>query len=437
MSVLLGSSGASVILGSSGGGVVRRGGSSGKTLLTQSDFTYAGYYDVDLGGEFTLGQGLAYRYVGGQLRFLALTHDGTGVSQKLYEFAAPAINGTVTATTANWDDIWITKQGTAGGRFFGLWWDEAGSRLWSTSGIDYPDDTQIQSTLSMAITTLGSSGVVSAVRGLFGLENIGARRIYGGVTPIPSWFQTAYSTGAYGVGFGGYASRMAQGKTASMGPTLYAIADPTSLSDDASVAAANFKTLMDHGAGVGSDDWYTGKGVSAPTTYDRGNRIDDYTNFYDENGSYPSTPSDWNGPAPDDSLGRWVWGDSAYQTGVWIDLATKHGFVLMPTVHTGNVRYQTSTLNWDGKTAEFQVFNPDHFGEVINSTRQPWNVKPASQWRPTWGAKAPSNFVGNGNENTICAACFDTTANRLYARFTSHSGTWPYTKDRIFVWDVA
>lgn len=46
-----------------GGGVVRAVASGGtKTVLTQSDFTYAGYYEINLGGEFCFGQSLAYRY---------------------------------------------------------------------------------------------------------------------------------------------------------------------------------------------------------------------------------------------------------------------------------------------------------------------------------------------------------------------------------------
>ena len=45
-----------------------------KDVLTPSDFKYLGFYEVNLGAEFSIGQGLTHRYVGGQLRFLALGH---------------------------------------------------------------------------------------------------------------------------------------------------------------------------------------------------------------------------------------------------------------------------------------------------------------------------------------------------------------------------
>jgi hypothetical protein len=227
---------------------------------------------------------------------------------------------------------------------------------------------------------------------------------------------------------------MAQGLTPSLGPVLIAIQDPSSLPDDGNLAVGTFKVLMDHSAGNRSADWYKTTGATQPSSFDRGVRGGDYVNYYD-GGVYSSTPGYWQ--AAPDGKGRWVWGDSAYQTGVWIDLPSKHGFLLIPTVHTGNVWYQNSTLNWQGKTAEFQVFDPAHLGEVVRGQRQPWNVKPANVWRPEWQSTPRTNGQGNGPSYTACAATFDSLTNRLYVRWTFAAGTWPYTKDRIFVWQVS
>lgn len=120
---------------------------------------------------------------------------------------------------------------------------------------------------------------------------------------------------------------------------------------------------------------------------------------------------------------------------MWIDLPTKHGFILIPTIHTGRTWYQNSTLNFEGKTAEFQVFDPAHFGEVLSGKRTAWNVKPQNIWRPPqFGIGGPG--TGNSPAYTACAASFDSRTNRVYIRWTFYEGNWPYCKDRIHVWQV-
>lgn len=108
----------------------------------------------------------------------------------------------------------------------------------------------------------------------------------------------------------------------------------------------------------------------------------------------------------------------------------------MPTVHTGNVWYQNSTLNWQGRTAEIQVFDPAHLGEVAEGRRAPWNVKPSRIWRPSWEATVRANGQGNAANNTIAGVTFDQFTGRLYARWTFAAGNWPNVRDRIFVWQV-
>ena len=199
------------------------------------------------------------------------------------------------------------------------------------------------------------------------------------------------------------------------------------------MADSDFKVLMDHTSGNVQNDWYSNGGL-APSNFDRGSRTPDYVNFYEGGGGYPSKPGSWQ-KAPD-GRGRWVWGDSAYQTGIWLDLPTKHGFLLIPTVHTGNVWYQNSTLNWNGRTAEFHIYDPQELGEVARGSRPVWGVKPSDVWRPDWPGIKFTGGQGNSQIRTVAGATFDARTNRLYARWTMAGGTWPNTKDRIFVWQV-
>jgi hypothetical protein len=438
MSVLLGSSGASVILGSSGGGVVRRtgGGTSGKTVLAQSDFTYLGYYDLDLGGEFSYGYGLTHRYVSSELRFLAIGHDGGSMKYRLHEIVAPTLNGTVSTSSTIWSDPWVTKRGDANGQWHGLWWDESGGRVWLTSAIDYPDDTYIHVTKALNLSVLGSGGTVTSTRGQFGLENIGARAIYGGVTPIPSWFQTAHGVGPYAVGFGGYTSRMSQGKVPSMGLMLVAVPEPTTYTDEDDIPASAYTILADHRSGTTQS--------AAGTGYDRGRRTSGvYTNYMDNGLDYQALgrePITGTDPTGTWNNGRWVWTDSGLGNGAWIDLPTKHGFVLVPHLTSGDVWYQSSTIQFDGTTAEFQVFDPDGFGEVVNSTRNAYDVAPSSQWTPSWASLIPNGLTGRDSGyplKTVKGVSWDSTAGRLYLRFSSADGTWPNLHDRILVWSVS
>ncbi len=165
----------------------------------------------------------------------------------------------------------------------------------------------------MIVRSLNSDGTISNLNGPWGLQGILGRRIYGGMQAVPSWFQTTYGTGAYCGGWGGYCSRLSIGPV-SLGPTFYTFPSPTGYpTGENGIPSSAFKTLMDHsGASLGGD-WYA-NGI--PTTADRGVRDSDVRNDYE-------TPY-WQSPAPD-GLGRWVWGDSNWNTGCWIENVQQAG----------------------------------------------------------------------------------------------------------------
>lgn len=377
-----------------------------REVLSASDFTYLGKHPVDRligynfggGGELNFGQGFTLRYVGGQLRFL--TYGFISGTMRLVEFAKPASLGdTITTATNVWTNITTPSQ------HHGITWDETDGVLWTTDAIDYPETVpQEQDTKTIATRVLNSNGTISSYRGLMGLQGINGRRVFGGMCRIPSWFRTAHSLPEFAVGFGGYTSRLGIGPV-SLGPTMYAIPDPRDYSDGAEIPDTDFKVLMDHSSGSGSDD------SGSPTTYDRGRRFNlDYDNEYDG--------GNWTSPASD-LYGRFCWGDDCNNSACWIDndagTRTKHGFVLVPTLGTGRLWYEGSTLNYTGKTAEIQIFDPSQFAECAASTRNAWNVQPVA------GKDLTSDLTGHlagGNgfliPGGVAGAAFDPTDSRLY-----------------------
>jgi hypothetical protein len=396
-------------------GTTQAGSGNNKPILGQSDFVYQGYYIVQRDGnynnmaELNYGQGFTHRYVSGQLRFLTYSFFGNvqGGGDHLIEFAPPAggLGGTITNRTNHWADIFgSTGMAFGNGVWGGLWYEQSQERLWTTWAVDYPDDTMLSWTKTFVVRTLNSDGTVSNVQGPWGLQGIGQRRIYGGVVAIPSWFQSTYGAAAYGAGWGGYSSRMAQGLSAALGPTFYTFPEPTGY-PVGDIPTSAFKTIMDHGDGIYGADWYPN---GSPTSFDRGVRNTDVDNDYD-------APY-WQSPAPD-GLGRWTWGDSNWNTGCWIETPTKQGFILIPKLCNGRTWYETSTLHCERQSAEIQVYDPNLLGQVTQGTRAKWNTYPTNRWEIT-STLAPLGFnygrSGNGPDGGPAGASYDSTTQTLY-----------------------
>lgn len=441
MSILLDSNGRPVFL--SGGAIARPGagtppgGGGTKTLLTQADFNFLGWWGLNYGGEFSYGKGLAHFYNNsGQLRFFAIDNSNGNGAIRVLTPPASFSSETSTSSTIGWSSVSGLAYST--GRIYGLQYDIAAERLHIHAAIDYPSDPQLPQTDVGNYVSISPSLTVGTVSGRYGIENVTARRLYGGMIKVPAWFQSAFGVGGYAMGFGGYASRMTSARV-SMGPYLAAVpdVDATIGLGGGSYTAAQVKLLMNAGDNAaGGTDWYAGTGNTVPTTYDRGHRIAGrHLNFYDTGGAYPSTPSPSWATGPEGN-GRFTWGDSYYSNCVWLDGTSKHGLLMVPVVHLGNTWYQTSTLNWDDKGVEFHIFDPDKLGEVAAGTRASCNVQPSSMWVPADIPTRGSGATGNGQGDTIAGVTFDPTTSRLYLRRTFASGFWPNTRDRIYVYEV-
>ncbi|OGE75813.1 MAG: hypothetical protein A2895_01150 [Candidatus Doudnabacteria bacterium RIFCSPLOWO2_01_FULL_42_60] len=403
------------------------------TLLTPADFTYLGYYDVNAIAVW--GHGLTHRYINGDLRFLTMDYPTT-----LREFSIAGKNygDLITLTTNVWPDI--------GGCIWyhtGYWWDEAGQKLWNTTGPDY---TTIYDPAQICTRTLNSNGTISNYKRVT-LEGIPAKRAFGGVQPVPAWFQTQYGVGPYVTGWGGYTSLAAQGGGASFGSAMYSFPDISNLANDSQVPSAQIKTLADHGP-ANSNDWYASGSV--PTSYDRGVRLTVPINYFDggdlrPNGicsdqscnalapiNPPASGAQWLSPAPDGKA-RFVWGDNYKNTGNWIDTPTKKGFISIANLAKGKAWYCSSTLCSEQSTQELHIFDPDQLGQAALGSLPPWKIQPSSMMElnvPRTLGYASASAYGK-----LDGATFDPVTNRLYIMGFGISPASIYY-NRLYVYQV-
>jgi hypothetical protein len=340
--------------------------------------TFEGYFDVRTNGnDSTWGQALTHRYVNGELRFLTIVHGG-----QLHEFrtAGTRHGGTITETTGRWD----LNPTDALNNFNGIWFEQAKNRLWITSAEDYTSENH---QARITLVTLGAGERATRVK-TFRL-NVPAKRVYGGCNAVPAAL-VAQLGGPYVCGWGGYTSLVEQGGGASIGPTMYAIPDPDTVQDGASLRA---RTILDAAGNRGVRR-------TIPVNYFDGG--DNRQNPSTRPTSPPRGSANWLSPGRD-GLGWMVWGDSYYNTGTWIGTT----YAAVASLCQGSCWYQSSTLAFDGRQFELHLWNGAALGK--DRLRRPDSMIELDLPRGNdrvWGGNAPP-----GN---IAGATFDETSGRLY-----------------------
>jgi hypothetical protein len=291
-----------------------------KAVLGPGDFTYLGsFYAYNDGAQAIFQRGLTHRYVGGNLRLYTISSRNTGFH--LYEIVVPAPNMSSYSNAMLANDFgnicsgkMVVDNPNPTIEIYGIYWDEIDGRMYwlfqDIYNIVCPESASIgYSTLDDS--SHGGTGI-KAVRMP---ASIGCKVTHG-ITPIPAAFALQYTKGwRLGLGYGGYESGVASGP-ASMGPALIAI-DPAEIT-----AAANQGYLKNAKVMVKHD--YNGNDRTSPW---RARRDTDYYNSFGDG---------WNpGSEP---YGFWQWTDYIKQSAVWIDLPTKHGFLVMSLMSSrGNV----------------------------------------------------------------------------------------------------
>ncbi len=425
-----------------------------RSLLTQADFSYLGYYDVIDGLTAAgLGAGLAVRTVSGTPYLMFLESDGT-----LQSFPVPGSFGTtVNGQTGgfNFSGVDLSVGGLAPLRV-GIWWDEPRGKIWINWAYDYPNGDQLFYTSTFYNADLSSDGTVTNLVGDWGLQNVGQRTHCGGVRAVPTWFQSAYSVGPYMTGFGGYTSRLDQGLHPGLGPFFAFFPYPNGVytpevytTSNGGIPEGDYKISADGRGSNGTSDWYTDY---AGRTLDRGVRATtDVTNYFDS-GAYTSeggqtiAPTLWTSPAPNDpdGYGRWTWGDTYDGTAAWIDndagTRSKHGLVTVANLGTGAVWYQMSDLHFIDRDYEIHVYNPAVIGEAVLGTRPPWNVRPTYAWSIRSLLEGVPTGEGQGSSQQarhISGVAFNSITSRLYLGLYGVSAGVNAAKLRVYVFSVA
>jgi hypothetical protein len=376
--------------------------------------TYLGHYTVNIdGNNTTYIQGGTHRYVNGELRFLVL-----GLAGRLLEFRPPSAFGLrTTSVTGTWD-LGPTKSLN---NFSGLWWEASKNRLWVTSAEDY---TTTNHPAKVTLIQLGTGGSATVIKQFF--LNVPAKRVYGGCNAVPPSL-AAQLGGPYVCGWGGYTSLVAQGGGASIGPTMYAIPDPDTVAVGSTVQA---RTILDFSSTRGVRQ-------TSPVNYFDGG--DTRQNPSTRPTVPPVSSAAWLSPNSQ-GLGWMVWGDSYYNTGVWVGdsflsiaslcgvqgaTTTRVGTTTIPG--TGACWYQSSTLAYDGRQFELHAWAGAGLG--TNILKRPDQMTVLSL--PTPNTRVWSGNIPTGN---IGGATFDATTGRLYLIGFPFEGDYD---GRIFVYQIA
>ncbi|MCC7044036.1 MAG: hypothetical protein IT183_09240 [Acidobacteria bacterium] len=365
-----------------------------------SDFTYETYGEVRTNGnDSTYSQGLTHRYVGGELRFLTLT-----LQRHVQEFRLPAPGQTQTSTTGDWD---LSGTGAFLNGFHGIWFEQAKNRLWITSAEDY---TATNHPARVTIVSLGSGGSATVIKQFF-LDKP-AKRVYGGCQAVPASLVSQLG-GPYVCGWGGYTSLVMQGGNASIGPTMYAIPDPDTVANGATVSA---RTILD----------------AATAQSNRGVRLTKPLNYFDGGDprnnpptrptAPPSSTASWLSPNAQ-GLGWMVWGDSYYNTGVWIGetfaaVASLCGVPGATTTTVGTTTvsgsgacwYQSSTLAFDGRQFELHTWDGSKLGN--NAVQRPDDMVELRV--PIDPSRQGGGAMGNRTVGNLAGATYDSVSGRLY-----------------------
>jgi len=386
-------------------------GTGTKAVLRASDFSYLGSFKLPQasGGKSTdWSRALTHRYVNGQLRFFTSTDQAPSYTPgEVYEVTYPgcATSNYPTATVAqHWGDIYgdkLVDESNKGGTLYvyGLFWDSIGQRLYWNYGNDY--NTSASNNPCLGVTTLNDSTGKATPVAAYRMGD--CKMFQYGITAIPSWFASAYTGGRrLGVGFGGRASAESLGPS-SDGPVLAAIDPPTG----AHLSELPSTTLCSYPCDPTNGDPY----------YCR--RPGDYMDGITAAG-HP------RGPFNNGAYGGWQWMDFIYQSGMWIDMPTKHGFMILPVLGHGNIWYESSTIHSDDLKHWFFVFDPMDLAAVAQATKNPWAVIPASYWEVQYALYGyPMGRCDGEPFATPQGATFDATNNRIYVLLPWTNGNYP------------
>lgn len=296
--------------------------------------TLDGFFDLQPnGGDTSYMSALTAKKVGGELLFLSATHTGHILS---FTTTGRTFGDTITTPTHDWNASALFSE------WKGIYFDEVSQKLFISGSHDYTGD---YAQAWVTTVTLNDDNTISNIHKIY-LSNVNEKRMFGSCRRLPDAWQTFFGGNKFLCGFGGYTSMVTGAGGAAMGPTLFAIPDPATVAEGASVVAKFvLNTDVDHrgirktiplnyfdgGAccGVGAPN---GAGVIRPTL--------------------PPDPSGlWLSPNSDGN-GWFMWGDTYLETGEIIG----DNLHMIASVGIGAGWYADSDLRYDDRGSESHVW---------------------------------------------------------------------------------
>lgn len=165
-----------------------------------------------------------------------------------------------------------------------------------------------------------------------------------------------------------------------------------------------FKTLL---------DTYPNRGVRQTIRVDCFDGGDIRQNPSSRPTSAPVSSGQWLSPNSE-GLGWFVWGDSYYNTGMWVDTGTRRGFVMIASLCKGSCWYQSSTLAFDGRQFEMHIWDPASLGRVALGQASPATTRPTSMTELTLPRGNTTVWGGNSPTGNVAGATYDPVSGRMY-----------------------
>lgn len=374
----------------------------------------AGWFDLkldSLGLDSPFMQGLTSRHVNGSARLLSL-----GLHGKLFEYAPAPYKTTQTKQFRVWD---LSKIGGALSSFDGIWFEEAKDRLWVVSTQDY---TETEKDAHIFMLTLHDDLTVSTV-GHWSVNGVPEKRLYGGCQPSP------LKQFAYICGWGGYTSLMEASGACSVGPTMYGIAEPTSLPAGHNLSATAILDVHHPNPQNKSQTETRGARLTIPVNYFDGGDHRPNGRGPGSNSPRPTDPplanASWQSPRPD-GKGWMVWGDSYYNTGMTVP----NGFMAIASLCKGDCWYCGSSLCADSRQFELHFWPT---ASLDGTGGHPWQEPAMLIELKITPAKPIGQTRGDGPMNNLDGATI--IDNKMYAAGWA-TGATKYT-NRVYVWDMS
>jgi hypothetical protein len=273
---------------------------------------------------------------------------------------------------------------------YGLLWDESsGCLIWSIA--------EYYAVTGENLPTLGATELCTGA--VYGLWNTTAhmQRVRGGATLLPEWFAKEHTGGnQLALGHGGIYNGSI---TCSRGPCLYAVPTPQD-----GVETLPAQVLVNY-----------------PNDPCQHFCLRDADYYYDDNS--------WSNKDPDGDIGYWTWDDWITGAGTVIDTPTKQGFLTLPNLAHGYIRY-VHEENFTGVRSDYQqtfwfMHSLDDLGAVADGTINEWDPIPTY-----WAAGSELSDAG------VNGCCYDPQSECLYVLDIYADGDGADYFPAIFVYQV-